>query len=169
MEIWKDIDGFGNVYQVSSYGRVRHKQNGIKTFTETNGYYKVNLYDKEKKSYKRCRVHRVVASAFIENPNNYKEVNHIDEDKHNNNVSNLEWCSREQNLIHSIKTNKFKTVKVVQCDMLGNVLKIYNSASDAERETGVPRTHICKVILGRYGFKSAGGFLWKEFRRLRDG
>lgn len=161
MEIWKDIEGFEGIYQVSSHGRIRHKIKGIKSFNEVNGYYKVDLYDKEKRKHIRFRVHRLVAKAFIENPNNYKEVNHIDEDKHNNRVSNLEWCSREQNLIHSIKTNKFKICKVVQCDMSGNVLKVYNSASEAERETGIPRTHICKVALGRYGFKSAGGFLWK--------
>lgn len=169
MEIWRDIEGYEDVYQVSSHGRIRHKKKGLKLFSEVNGYYKVCLYDKEKRKYIHYRVHRLVAKAFIENPNNYKEVNHIDEDKHNNNVSNLEWCSREQNLIHSIKTNKFKVSKVVQCDMSGNVLKVYNSASEAERETGIPRTHICKVVLGRYGFKSAGGFLWKPFRRLGNG
>lgn len=163
-EEWKYIKGF-ECYQVSNLGNVRHVINGTLKFHIVNGYLKVGLYNSMTKQKKYFRVHRLVAEAFIPNPNNYPEVNHIDENKHNNCVINLEWCTREQNIEHSINTGTFKVRKVCQCDMKGNLINIFDSASEAERATGISRTHVCKVALERPGHKSAGGYLWVEYNK----
>lgn len=100
-EQWKTIEGYN--YQVSSKGRIRNKTTKVvkKTFINERGYVVVSLY-KEKKL-KTFRVHRLVASAFIENPNNNPEINHKDEDKTNNQLTNLEWCTREYNLAYGTR------------------------------------------------------------------
>lgn len=102
-EIWKDIPGYEGSYQVSNLGRVRslnYNHTGeiklLKQGTDKKGYKRVSLYKNGKE--KKYPVHRLVAITFISNPNNYKEVNHKDEDKSNNNVNNLEWCTREYNI-----------------------------------------------------------------------
>lgn len=96
-EIWKTIPGYEK-YEVSSLGNIRNKRTQkIKSLiTSGNGYILVNLY--RGNELKQEYVHRVVAKAFIENPNNEKEVNHIDGDKANNIVTNLEWCDRMYNI-----------------------------------------------------------------------
>lgn len=105
MEIWKSIDGYNGLYEVSNFGnvkRVSHKtklKNGaIRTFdeklkkqgTDKDGYKTVMLYIGRNK--KLFKVHRLVALAFIDNPNNLPMINHKDENKANNNINNLEWC-----------------------------------------------------------------------------
>ena len=111
IEIWRDIDEYKGIYQVSNLGNVKSLigYNGKKYISRekllsktlsTTGYYKVELYkEKEKKS---LRVHRLVAIAFIENPLNKEQVNHIDGNKLNNNVENLEWNTSLENIRHSI-------------------------------------------------------------------
>jgi len=120
-EIWKDIKGFENIYQISNYGRIKtlpRKINkgkchldileGIKiqTFNPYNGYCSVTLSLDGKN--KRAYTHRLVALHFLENYENKKEVNHIDGDKTNNNVLNLEWNTREQNIQHAYKNGLIK-------------------------------------------------------------
>lgn len=102
-EIWKDIPEYEGLYQVSDLGRVRslnYNQTGeiklLKQSTNKKGYKQISLYKNGKE--KKYRVHRLVAIAFLPNPNNYKEVNHKDECKSNNNMNNLEWCTREYNI-----------------------------------------------------------------------
>lgn len=116
MEIWKDIEEFKGLYQVSNFGRVRSidrlitYRTGTKRLTKGTiltigqnklGYQQVSL-SKNDKMYSR-RVHRLVANAFIKNTKNYKEVNHIDGNKKNNKVENLEWCNRSQNMQHAVR------------------------------------------------------------------
>ena len=117
--IWKDIEGYEGLYQVSDAGEVRsldrittgnrnRKINGkvlakLKTGT---GYYRVDLCKNGKT--KRHKVHRLVAKAFIENPNNKPFVNHIDNNPLNNNVSNLEWCTASENSLHSVRCGRWK-------------------------------------------------------------
>ena len=109
-EIWKDIEGYEGIYQVSNLGRVRSidrvciMKNGLKRlqkgrimafFIGHDGYYIVKLCSKSSKV--GYRVHRLVAMAFIANPNNYPYINHKDENKQNNSVDNLEWCTPKYN------------------------------------------------------------------------
>lgn len=109
MEIWKDIEGFEGVYQISNYGRVKSlrkkcgtiiKEESMRKLSLTrDGYYKVRLIRGDKDV--TTRVHRLVAKAFIPNPENKETVNHIDGNKLNNHVDNLEWSTRHEQLQHA--------------------------------------------------------------------
>jgi len=109
-EIWKDVVGYEGKYKVSNLGRIKSilktKEIILKCSTNEKGYrcthLTINGHGKKKK------VHRLVCIAFLENPNDYKQVNHIDGDKFNNRVENLEWCTAKQNVQHAIKNNLTK-------------------------------------------------------------
>lgn len=100
MEIWRDIKGYEGRYQVSSKGKIKRVKHATKnkifperlkkTGIDKDGYITVMLYNGRNK--KLCKVHRLVGEAFIENPHNKPMINHIDENRSNNNVENLEWC-----------------------------------------------------------------------------
>ena len=105
-EVWKPISGFEGLYEVSNFGRVRRidcdPYRYLKFGYAGRGYSQVHLYGllgKKRDAY----VHRLVAEAFLENPRNCEQVNHIDGNKKNNHVSNLEWCTNQENQIHAIK------------------------------------------------------------------
>lgn len=113
MEIWKQIEGFEGLYEISSYGRVKTLRSSPKlksgdflsnsiecAIRNGKGYKTVTLY--KNKVGKQLMVHRLVAKAFIPNPNNKPQVNHKDADKHNNNVDNLEWVTNLENKEHSV-------------------------------------------------------------------
>lgn len=117
-EVWKDIQGYEGLYQVSNLGRVRHLPYTIKwggklehrPLKESNqhkntGGYCIVVLSKNSKS-KQFLIHRLVAQAFIPNPDNLPEVNHIDEDKTNNKVDNLEWCDRKYNINYGTRTER---------------------------------------------------------------
>lgn len=120
IEIWKDIKDFEGIYQVSTFGRIKRlsrktinegllgknkelqlKEIILKPSTITKGYKGITL-TKDKKRYPK-KVHRLVAEAFIPNPNNKPQINHIDCNKSNNNVNNLEWCTNSENQKHAFK------------------------------------------------------------------
>lgn len=108
-EIWKPIPNFEKLYEASSEGRIRNSRNKImKTFTNNSGYkclkFSVN------KVVTAHLVHRLVAQTFIPNPDNLPEVNHIDEDKHNNAKSNLEWSTSSRNKQHSMTTGSYDAI-----------------------------------------------------------
>ncbi len=96
-EIWRPIEGYEGLYEISSYGRVKSLKNSIilRPKKEPTGYLRCNLY--LNKNVKTVSIHRLVAQAFIPNPDNLPEVNHKDEDKTNNKVDNLEWCDHKYN------------------------------------------------------------------------
>ncbi len=164
IEIWKDIIGHEGTYQVSNLGRVKslnriiiysngcvHNQHGkiLSGFINTNGYKSIDLY-KNKKS-KKYYIHRLVAEAFIPNPNNLPEVNHKDENKLNNIVDNLEWCTSSENklagtvIYRANKTRREKHVgekQIVQFDLQHNFIKEYININEAILETGISRKSI---------------------------
>ena len=200
-EIWKDIEGFEGLYQVSNMGRVKSVKRTVwdsrgcyrtvpekilKPRKERGDYLMVGLYkDARGKNYK---IHRLVAIAFCENPENYNEVNHINEDKSDNRAINLEWCSRSYNNTYndrakkvgkkigkklrgrkqseeSIKkrveklTNNPKLSKpVIAIHKINGLILEFSSAHEAERETGIDHSNIIKCCQGKKN--SCGGFYW---------
>lgn len=112
-EIWKDIEGYEGLYQISSLGRVRRIKGGkgtasgriLKSFANS-GYFFVGLYVNSKQ--KHIGVHRLVAEAFIPNPDNKSEVNHINGNKHDNRIVNLEWVTPSENMQHAWRTGLTK-------------------------------------------------------------
>ena len=107
-EIWKDVKGYEGMYCVSNFGRVksfkRKKAMILKPFYNMDGYLNVELRDS--KSRKTISVHRLVAIAFVPNPLNKPQVNHIDEVKTNNNISNLEWVTQKENMNHGTRIER---------------------------------------------------------------
>ena len=95
MEIWKDIIDYEE-YKISNLGNIKRNDRLLKPFKNTSGYYQIELYKNGKG--KHLLIHKLVANAFIENKNDYKYVNHKDENKHNNKADNLEWCSHLYNI-----------------------------------------------------------------------
>lgn len=179
MEEWKDIIGYENVYQVSNLGRVRRigeysNQSGktwssnkvLKPANNSKGYYFVHLSKNNKVS--RKYVHRLVAEAFIPNPENKAAVNHINCDRSDNRVENLEWTTYRENNDYSLqvmrnagnnKHNNKSSRPVEQIDLNGNVIKEYPSYREAERQTGI--SGIDKVCAGSKYRKTAGGYKWR--------
>ena len=180
MEEWKDIEGYEGMYQVSNLGNVKSLERKVwngrgcyKTVSEkilkagnnSDGYLQVILCkDGKDKSY---RVHRLVAEAFLENPNNLPEVNHISEDKTDNRVSNLEWVTSKYNVNYGTRnkraaeanTNNPKLSKPVICiDKVSGLIVEFSSISEATRQTGTNQGNIAKCCKGK--LKSAGGFYW---------
>lgn len=156
MEIWKNIEGFENLYQVSNYGRVKSLKYGkekiLKPFKDKDNYLRVILCKQGKP--KLYLIHRLVAQAFIPNPNNYPQVNHKDEVKTNNCVSNLEFCTAKYNINYGTRTKK--TSKQVLCVETG---KIYSSLSEVYRQLGFAQSNISSVCNGLRN--TCGGFHWR--------
>ena len=111
IEDWKDIPGYEGLYVVSNNGRVMNVRSGrvLRGIVNNLGYIMVGLSKSGK--VKMVSVHRLVAEAFIKNPDNLREVNHKDEDKSNNNVDNLEWCDRKYNVNYGSRMDKVRKTK----------------------------------------------------------
>ena len=106
VEIWKPIKDYEGLYEVSNFGNVRSlrfdKVKLLKLNMDRCGYFRCNLY--KNATYKTYSVHRLVALAFISNAKNKSQINHIDGNKQNNRVDNLEWCTNSENITHAYKT-----------------------------------------------------------------
>lgn len=173
MERWKDVKGYEGLYMVSDSGRVmsvgkksNHKESIILKPSNSLGYRVVSLRkDNKAKIYK---VHRLVANAFVDNPSNKKQVNHIDGDKANNNAYNLEWVTASENAKHAFKSglnspqrgkDNRRSIKVTQLTKSGIFVSEFCGMREAERKTGVSRHGISLCARGKA--KSAGGYIWK--------
>lgn len=158
-EIWKEIKGYEGLYAVSNKGRVKNLKSGkvLKNIINTHGYSMVSLPKGDGKS-KNMLVHRLVAEAFIPNPLNLLQVNHIDENKRNNDVSNLEWVSASQNQRHSAHT---KSCRINQYTLDGELVKEWESSKQIERETGHDQSNIIKCCKGYKNYSHVGGYKWQ--------
>lgn len=174
-EIWKDIEGFEGIYQISSHGRARtsYKKGSqsryyvsgnfelLKNIIRNNGYYFVTL--RKKGIIKQCTIHRLVAEAFIPNENKYKDVNHINGIKTDNNVGNLEWCTRKHNIRHAFElglnrisdSQRRKAMRPIELTYPNGSVKIIESVKEAARIVGYAHYNsIYKAI--RKGFTNNG-------------
>ena len=174
-ELWKDIKSFEGLYQVSTFGRVRSFDKYIdvkirnvdkalkrgkilKPAYNKYGYLTVNLYKDGKRT--NFRVHRLVAEAFISNPDNLPFVNHKDEVKDNNYPYNLEWCTDDYNRHYgtAIKRRAEKlSKKVYQYDLQGNLINVWASTMDCDRN-GYDHRTISACCLGK--LKTHKGYIW---------
>lgn len=156
-EIWKEIKGYEGLYAVSSKGRVMNLKTGkmLKNMIEPHGYAFVDLYKGDGTS-KKIKIHRLVATAFIPNPLNLPQINHIDECKTNNNVSNLGWCTASENVRHSIYQ---QSCCINQLTLDGKFIKQWESAREINRELGYSNGNIVSCCKGK--FKQMYGFRWQ--------
>lgn len=183
-EIWKDIPNHEGRYQVSNIGRVRSlpryvsnhtgnvliKGKVLKQRPDKKGYMRIDFNDSNGIAH-YYGVHRLVASAFIPNPENKPQVNHIDGNKANNIVTNLEWCTNSENQKHAYKTGlNYVTGRagkpkkeVCQIDIkTKRVLRVFPSIADAARAVGCKTSsNIGRCCRGAYGRKSVCGYEWK--------
>lgn len=158
-EIWKSID---DRYSVSNMGRVKsnyaNKEKVLKPWLTNDGYAMIELHGNG--CSKTIGVHRLVAKAFIPNPDNLPQVNHKDENKTNNCVDNLEWCTLQYNCNYGTRNiRKGLNCRKAICsvDKYGNVVH-YDSRLEASKKTGIEDTSISKALTGTN--KTAGNMLW---------
>ena len=151
-EIWKDCKGYEGLYQVSNQGRVWNVklQRYLKGGYDKDGYIRVHLTAKNGKT-KSEKIHRLVALAFLDNPNTHPVVNHKDENKQNNCVDNLEWCDTAYNTIYS----KGKAIKCIELN------RIYKCSQDAARELNIDGSSIRKCCKGQ--LKKYAGYHWEYY------
>lgn len=160
MEIWKDVNGYEKLYQVSNLGRVKRFETQCVLKPDIRkGYCRVTIYKNSTK--KNVSVHRLVAIAFINNPNNYMCINHKDELKENNNANNLEWCTQQYNINYGTRSKRAastNSIPVIQKTLCGEIVKVFSSALQAQQETKIDKRRISDCVRGNK--KTAGGFVW---------
>lgn len=164
LEEWRDIKGYEGLYQVSNMGRVKSlkRKEGriLRPGIRGGGYMFVVLCASGNKKY--LLVHRLVCEAFHENPEGKPQVNHINENKTDNRDCNLEWCTAKENCSHgtrSAKISKAKSKPIGQYTLNGELVKVWQSVNEAERQTGFNQSNISKAAHGKY--KQSYNFIWK--------
>ena len=180
-EIWKDIEGYEGLYQVSNLGRVRSLDRYVEKAVHP-GFPPSTVLCKGrilKQGYCRCgyahvcltkkgvpnkiaRIHRLVARAFVQGYFEGAVVNHKDENPKNNRADNLEWCTQKYNVSYngaSYRARENRRKKVVQMTKDGKVIATFESSREAARQTGIRNGNICAACSGRY--KQSHGYIWK--------
>lgn len=184
-EEWRDVVGYEGLYKVSNLGRVKSLKRQSAIFYQKGtpctytvkekicrqsivmGYLVVHLSKNNIKE--QCKVHRLVAIAYIENKHNLPQVNHLDENKLNNMLDNLEWCTSKQNNNHGTRNKRLsetqrndvkKSKKVLQYSINGDFIKEWDSICDAER-AGYDRKGISRVCRGVKHYNTSNGYIWK--------
>ena len=170
-EIWLPIEGYENLYEISNLGRVRSlertviKKNGVrrkvsgkilKPRTNNSGYLMVRLY--KNGIWRDFLLHRIVSTAFIPNPDKKLQVNHLSEDKTNNSVENLEWCTAKENNNYGTK-NKRASEKLSKPVLCVELNQIFPSLTEAAKHFNVTQSNLGSVLAGRS--KTAGGYHWE--------
>lgn len=165
-EIWKDIDGFAGKYQVSNRGRFKifNYMNTGKTevttgFIDSCGYKSVCLSNNGENQ--QVKLHRLVAKYFIPNPGNLPEVNHKDEDKTNNCIENLEWCTSKYNCNYgtrNIRMGAKHGKPLIGISKFSGLVVEFDSTREAHRVTGINQGSISACCRGK--LNSSGGFIW---------
>ena len=173
-EEWKPVVGYEKLYMVSSFGRVKslgcynHPEKIKNQRFPKNGYLLVSIWENNKE--KKLLVHRMVAKAFIPNPDNKKTVNHKQGNKKDNRWLKLEWNTRQENTIHSYRelgrksnplrgANHSRAKKVIQKDKNGDIINKYDTVTEAAFINKIGISHIARVCRGVE--KSAHGFKWE--------
>lgn len=172
-EEWKTIEEFPN-YEVSSFGNIRNKKTPNKMHSlnksgSNRNYYSV-IFSTNNKQIRR-NVHRLVAKAFIPNPNNLPQVNHKDENGLNNHVDNLEWCTRSYNMLWGTRSQRFtdaKSIPILQCDKQGNIVKEWKSQKEICDILHLDKGSLSHALIGwrinqkgRVPVYTYKGYIWK--------
>lgn len=175
-EIWKAIEGYENLYEISNKGRLRsmdrsipqqgrlqlYKGKLLSTYINNSGYVAIKLSKNNKK--RSFLVHRLVAVAFLPNPKQLPYINHKDEDKSNNNIENLEWCTAIYNINYGT-SKKRRSVKmgkrIAMYSTNGKLVNIFYSIREAERKTKIRKQCITPALDKN---KTSGGFIWKTIK-----
>lgn len=173
-EEWKDVVGFEGLYQISNLGRVKSLPKLVErgkwgsfviperilhpNLNKYRGYMEIGLGTKLS-GYKRCKIHRLVAEAFIPNPDNLPCINHKDENKINNRVDNLEWCTYYYNLHYGTNIDRMSKTQSVPVIAYNDTEELYfEGQKEASRQLGIDQGNIGHSLKGHY---KCGGYYWK--------
>lgn len=165
-EVWRNVIGYEGIYRVSNLGRIKSVKKDLILSPKHNhdGYLRIQLWRNCKAIF--VSIHRLVAEAFINNPENKPFVNHINGTKCDNTVENLEWCTQKENIQHAWKEGLSKrqynsklSKSVDQLDLNGNYIKTFPSTMEVERQLGIYHSKISNACNGKT--YTAGGFKWR--------
>jgi hypothetical protein len=174
-ERWKDIDGYVGMYQISNYGRIKTFCNKkindnsdsahiLKSFKDNDGYFIIDLCLKDKSSnYDRYLIHRLVAQAFLPNPENKKQVKHKNKVRTDNRAINLEWSSGSMK--GRFGKDNHRSKKILQYDLKGNLIKEWESITQINKEFGFSVQNIRFVCRGEQ--EKCNGYIWRYKKSIK--
>lgn len=159
VEMWKDIFGYEGKYMISTFGNVKNvkRNKSLKPAIDSKGYLNVKLYTNSTQS-KVYKVHRLVASTFLLNLENKPQINHKDENRQNNHIDNLEWCTNKYNCNYG-NHSKNLSKSILQFDKEGNYIRKWSGVSEAGKVMNICIQSIQKCC--KLKRLSAGGYIWK--------